>query len=483
MGSPGVVPICRNAGCPNPRPARKRKVFTFHVISPESFYVLRKIGAPVALGPETGHTDRVKTRGAGRWLGGAALLWAAAAAAADPAANVILFIGDGMGPEHVAAARCYKGAPLCFEKFPHSAVVDTDSLDGLTDSAAAASAIATGTRVSMWTYGDRVGSPLPTILEHFLGNGRRAGLVTTDYLTAATPAAFATHAYDRGDTAQIAEDYLRRIRPHVLLGGGGYDLDPESAWDAGFDVVTNAAELAAVDPAGTEYLCGQFGAGQMDYEYDGIGDEPHLRDMTATALAVLEQEPAGFFLMVEGANVDHAAHGWDLDRLIPEMLELDAAVQVAVDWAGSRTDTLIVVTADHETGGLSVVADNGEGVLPDVEWTDTWHTRTPVGSWAWGPGSERVSGSMANTNTFRVLRDSAGLQPFCLRPPLEEPAPQPPKWAAAPGDVVRIEYTDRIEPQDWQPLGTVTAATPFVAIDDTNAWPQAQRYYRAVAVP
>ena len=127
-------------------------------------------------------------------------------------------------------------------------------------------------------------------------------------------------------------------------------------------------------------------------------------------------------------------------------------------------------------------------VVPGARWAprrtrSASATRTPVGSWAWGPGSERVAGAMANTNTFRVLRDSAGLQPFCLRPPLEEPAPQPPKWAAAPGDVVRIEYTDRIEPQDWQPLGTVTAATPYVAIDDTNAWPQAQRYYRAVAVP
>lgn len=424
----------------------------------------------------------MNARGAGRWLGGAALL-CAAAAAADPAANVILFIGDGMGPEHVAAARCFKGAPLCFEEFPQSALVDTDSLDGLTDSSAGATAIATGTRVSMWTYGERVSSPLPTILEYFRANGRRTGLATTDYLTAATPAAFATHAYDRDDTAQIAEDHLRLTRPNVLLGGGGYDLDPESAWAAGYDVVTNAAELAEVDPAATPFLCGQFGPGQMAYEYDGIGDQPHLRDMTAAALAVLEQEPAGFFLMVEGANGDHASHNWDLDRMVPEILELDAAVQTAVDWANARTDTLIVVTADHETGGLTVTADNGEGVLPDVEWTDTWHTQTPVGCWAWGPGSERVAGFMANTNTFRVLRDSAGLQPFFLRPPPDEPGQQPPKWAAAPGDVMRIEYTDRLDPQNWQPLGTTTAATPYVAIDDTNAWPQAQRFYRAVAVP
>lgn len=441
-------------------------------------------GPAVARGAEAGHCSGMKARGTWRRLGGAAALWwTAAAAAADPAANVILFIGDGMGTEHVAAARCFKGAPLGFEDFPHAALVDTDSLDGLTDSAAAATAIATGTRVSTWTYGERVSSPLPTILEYFRANGRRTGLVTTDYLTSATPAAFATHAYDRGDTAQIAADYLRLRQPNVLLGGGGYDLDPESAGEAGYDVVTNAAELAEVDPAATTFLSGQFGAGQMAYETDGIGDQPHLRDMTAAALAVLEQEPAGFFLMVEGANVDHASHAWNLVRLVPEMLELDAAVQVAADWASNRTDTLIVVTADHETGGLTVTADNGTGILPDVEWTDTWHTQTPVGCWAWGPGSERVAGFMANTNTFRVLRDSAGLQPFFLRPPLEEPAQYPPRWAAAPGDVLRIEYADGLDSQNWQPLGTATAATPYVAIDDTNVWPQAQRYYRAVAVP
>ena len=92
-----------------------------------------------------------------------ASFWAAAAVAApgDRAANVILFIGDGMGPEHVAAARCFKGAPLCFEEFPHFALVDTDSLGGLTDSSAAATAIATGSRVEWYTYGDRSGGRLP----------------------------------------------------------------------------------------------------------------------------------------------------------------------------------------------------------------------------------------------------------------------------------------------------------------------------------
>lgn len=405
------------------------------------------------------------------------------AAAGDRAANVILFIGDGMGMEHVKAARYFKGEPLCFENFPHFALVDTDCLSGLTDSAAGATAIATGKRVDWYTYGNRSSNQLPTVLEYFQGKGKRAGLVTTDYMTAATPAAFATHAYDRDDSDQVALDYLGDIKPNVLLGGGGHSLTVEDAAAAGFAVATDFDGLAALDPAATDYLSGQFGGGQMPYEYDGIGDFPHLREMTSVALSVLEQEPSGFFLMVEGANIDHAAHGNDLPRMIPEALEFDAAVQVALDWATNRNDTFILVTADHETGGLSVTGDQGAGNDPEVEWATVGHTQTPVGCWAWGPGSERVDGSMANTNTFHALRDASLLQTFCLGTHVDEDGWQSPVWASAPGDVFRIEYADDLETAEWTPLGVATAATESVFIVDTNDWPQAQRFYRAAALP
>lgn len=401
----------------------------------------------------------------------------------DRAANVILFIGDGMGLEHVKAARYFKGAPLCFEDFPHTASVDTDSLGGLTDSSAAGTAIATGSRVWRGTFGDRSNGQLPSVLEYFQGKGKRTGLVTTDQMTGATPASFATHAAGRDDLAVIASNYLVDIRPDLLLGGGGRGMDPLSAQAAGYAVVTNAAELAALDPAAVTFLSGQFGEGPMAYEVDGVGDEPHLRDMTVFALAVLEQDPDGFFLMVEGANIDYASHDWRLDRMIGEALELDAAVQAALDWAGSRTDTLIFVTADHETGGMTVQANNGAGNLPSVVWTDTWHTQTPVGSWARGPGSERVRNAMLNTDSFHVMRDAALLQTYALAPPPDGPAAGPPLWAAAAGDVFRIEYADQLHPPDWQPLGLATALTDSVTVADTNAWPRGQRFYRAVALP
>ena len=405
------------------------------------------------------------------------------AAAGDRAANVILFIGDGMGLEHVKAARYFKGEPLCFENFPHFALVDTDCLSGLTDSAAGATAIATGTRVAYSTYGDRNSNQLPTVLEYFQTKGKRTGLVTTDYMTAATPAAFATHAYERDDSGQVALDYLVATKPNVLLGGGGHSLTVEDAAAAGFAVVADFAELAAVDPAATEYLSGQFGEGPMPYESDGLGDFPHLSEMTSVALSILEREPAGFFLMVEGAHIDHAAHENDLARMIPEALEFDAAVQVALDWATNRSDTLILATADHETGGLVVLSDQGSGNEPEVEWTTGDHTQTPVGCWAWGPGSERVGGAMANTNTFHALRDASLLRTFGLGAQADGDGHLALIWAAAPGDAFRVEYSDVLDPADWQPLGVATAAAESVSIVDTNDWPQAQRFYRAVAVP
>ncbi len=431
------------------------------------------------------YTTRVKSNRVGWCLGLVACLWTGVAWAAmgDRAVNVILFIGDGMGMEQVKAARLYQGAPLCFETFPNFALVDTLCRGGqITDSAAGSTAIATGTRVDRDTYGDRSKGQLPTILEYYKGKGKRTGLVTTDAMTAATPAAFATYAMDRNDKVQIASNYLFQTRPNVLLGGGGFEMTPELAAMEGYVVVSNVEELADVDLAATSHLSGQFGVGQMPYEWDGIGDFPHLWEMTVATLTLLEQESHGFFLLVEGANIDHAAHDMDLLRLIPEMMAFNEAVQVALNWASNRTDTLILVTADHETRGLRVLADNGAGNLPDVEWTDDWHTDTPVGCWAWGPGSERVNESTANTNTFFALRDAALLKTVCIGTREGEEHPTP-VWAAAPFDTFRIEYSDSIESPEWKPLGVGTASSDSFYLADTNVWPQAQRFYRATAVP
>ena len=153
--------------------------------------------------------------------------WYESASAPKRPTNVILFIGDGMGPEQVKAASHYAGGPLSFERLPYHGRAMTwpasNPLD-VTDSAAAATAMATGMKVSNGVLSVAIpgdGRPLPTILEQFKQMGRSTGLVTTTYITHATPAAFAAHVASRDKHDLIAQDYLQRTRPDVMLGGGG----------------------------------------------------------------------------------------------------------------------------------------------------------------------------------------------------------------------------------------------------------------------
>ena len=129
----------------------------------------------------------------------------------------------------------------------------------------------------------------------------------------------------------------------------------------------------------------------------------HLREMTAAALDILDNDADGFFMMVEGGRIDHAGHTGNIQDNVFETLEFAAAVQEAIDWAGVRTDTLIVVTADHETGGLSIVLNKGQGNFPDVDWTGGGgHTGVNVPIYAWGANAETVGGIMDNTDLFEL---------------------------------------------------------------------------------
>ncbi|MEE8308111.1 MAG: alkaline phosphatase, partial [Gammaproteobacteria bacterium] len=125
--------------------------------------------------------------------------------------------------------------------------------------------------------------------------------------------------------------------------------------------------------------------------------------MTATALSILDNDPDGFFLMVEGGRIDHAGHGNDIQRNVLETVEFANTVQVAMDWAAGRTDTLILVSADHETGGLTVLENNGFGALPTVEWSSGSHTGVNVPVYGWGVNAKMISGVMDNTEMFAVV--------------------------------------------------------------------------------
>ncbi len=314
-----------------------------------------------------------------------------------------------MGFEQVKAAGMYAhGTPgtLPFEAFPHRAEMTTHSADSpVTDSAAAATALATGRKVdngviSLARPGG--GGELETLLEHFRDRGRRTGLVTTADVTHATPAAFGAHRPSRNDLSGIFADYLTVTRPNVLFGGTGAGIPATSVAEAGYALVTDRAGMQALDPEAVAMVCGRFGEDHLPYEYDGLGALPRLSEMTASALSMLGNRAEGFFLMVEGGRIDHAGHVNDIGRNVLETVGFSHTVRVVTDWARGRSDTLVLVTADHETGGLKVLQNNGRGSLPTVSWSTTGHTDARVPVYAWGANARNVSGVLDNTDLFGI---------------------------------------------------------------------------------
>lgn len=336
--------------------------------------------------------------------------------------HVIFMIGDGMGFEQVKAAALFlngKEGTLSFESWPYKAEVSTFSASSeVTDSAASATAMATGHKVNNGVISRAIpgdDAPLETLLERFAAMGRSTGLVTNTEITHATPAAFGAHSVERSRNPNIAECYLNQTRPNVLFGGGK-TLKADAALAAGYTVVTDRQSLRKLDTESVTHAAGLFGEGHMPYEYDYFVKKdlkydslPHLSEMAAVALSILDNNQQGFFLMIEGGKIDHAGHGNNLEQNIYETIEFSRTVGLVMEWARERQDTLLVVTADHETGGLRVVCGNGKGSLPTVTWSTKGHTPTNVPAYAWGVGAHRVVGVLDNTQWFRIC---LGLDPL-----------------------------------------------------------------------
>ncbi len=345
--------------------------------------------------------------------------------------NIIFMIGDGMGFEQVKAGSYYaSGEPnkLSFQSLPHFGQLTTKSANNaVTDSAAAGTALATGQKVNNEVISTAIpgdSSELKTLLEYFRDSGKVTGLVTTVYITHATPAAFGAHETSRDNYDKIADDYRLQTKPNVLLGSDGIALEDDgkikehgvtvSEFEAaGYTAVTDRAGLLGIDPNMTKYLLGYFdtpeSSGYMPYE-PYPSNLPHLSEMAATALDILDNEPNGFFLMIEGGKIDEAGHDKDLIHNIGETIEFSNTVQVVLDWAKKEgnKDTLIIVTADHETGGLKVTKNNGTGVLPNVTWSTKDHTGANVPVYAQGENAYLISGVMDNTDMFFVCTCTPG---------------------------------------------------------------------------
>ncbi len=294
---------------------------------------------------------------------------------AGQAKNIILMIGDGMGPAHIQVTWLYAtrqlGKNLVMTEVMdngRTAYMVNDTADStVTESAAAATQMATGVKVLAKSIGiGPDGKVLKTILEMAKDKGKATGLVTTSKITDATPAAFVAHVEHRSDEMRIA-DQLVKSGVNILFGGGKDFFVPESekgkrkdgknllieAKGNRYAVAETAEEMKS---AQGDKILGIFNQGFMNFEIDRKGStEPSLAEMTAKALGVLGKKEQGFFLMVEGGRIDHAAHYYDIGSVISDTLAFDEAVKVAYDFQKANPDTLLIITADHETGGLVVL--------------------------------------------------------------------------------------------------------------------------------
>lgn len=326
---------------------------------------------------------------------------------------VILMIGDGMGKMQLDAASLFAHGEvggLHLQTLPVHGEIVTGNLSGITDSAAAATTMATGVRTWNGSIGlDRDDQPVETVVELARRLGRSAGIVTTALLPHATPGGFSAHDPSRSDYVGVANDQALEVRPDVMLGGGSAYFDPPgdgshrsegdlvaSLRGAGYQVVRTGAELAAADPASGGQLLGLFASEHMAYVQDRAPEttEPTLEQMSLAALRFLDTDPDGFFLMIEGARIDMAGHGNDLARNVGETLAFDEAVRAVTAWAEGRDEVTLLVTADHECGGMQILEPRPAGELPVVSWRWGQHTNARVTVDGLGPGSEVFDGQV-----------------------------------------------------------------------------------------
>jgi len=328
--------------------------------------------------------------------------------------NIILLIGDGMGIAHLNAAMSVSSQPLNLVSFPYSGFSVTFSSDNyVTDSAAGGTAISAGEKTNNGMIGVRPDSSrLLLITEILKEKGFSTGAVSTSAITHATPASFVAHNSGRGNYEDIASDFLSGTLD-VFIGGGknhfalrkdGKDLTTDLK-NMGYEVVFTEEEMVnSTSPK----LAGLLADEHLPTVTEGRTGL--LEKMTAKAIEVLSADEDGFFLMVEGSMIDWGAHANDIEYVVSETIDFDKAVGVALKYARENGNTLVVVTADHETGGLTIPSGDLNEKTIGTNFSTTGHSGVMVPIFSYGPGAEKLSGIHDNTFFFNTFLEALGLQ-------------------------------------------------------------------------
>ena len=334
------------------------------------------------------------------------LAFSAALNAAPPPRNVIFLIGDGMGPAHVTLMRELRGNQFNVGRMRLVAMHSTASADSkVTDSAAGATAFASGAKTNNRALGiDAAGNKLDTVLEQAEKLEKSTGVVTTAKFFDATPAAFLAHVKDRSEHGAIVSQMLDS-HTELIVGTGieasgknGVPSFGPLAKKTGYTLITSKDKVKAASLPAWVALPTQA----HDLDQPGL----ELPTLTEWAIGLLKADPDGFFLVVEHEGIDSSSHDNDGEDLKTSLQSFDQAVGVALDFAAANGDTLVLVTGDHETGGLRLVEAMGK---VEVAWSIKNHTAVDIPLFAFGPGLDDIKSFVENIEIGKAL--SRLLQP------------------------------------------------------------------------
>ena len=339
--------------------------------------------------------------------------------------NIIFMIGDGMGLAQASLTQIEnKYAPTAFDRAQNVALQKTYSANNrVTDSAASGTALATGYKTNNSTLGQTPdGTPVESIIAKAEKVGYASGVVVTCYVNHATPAAFYAHRESRNDNEGIITDFMASDLD-VVFGGGTRFFNEhftkqnknyvDELKAKGYNVLSEQSEMASVSEGN---VVGLFAETNIPLMRNGRGD--YLPKATAKALEILtnnveKQGKEGFVLMVEGSQIDGEGHGNNIEGVLAETRDFAAAMNVAMDYADAHPGTLVVVTGDHETGGLSIPSNKTDFTLPEsgisYGFSTTGHTGIMLPIYLYGTGADRINGIMENTELSQALQRMIGV--------------------------------------------------------------------------
>ena len=320
--------------------------------------------------------------------------------------NIILMIGDGMGVDHIFAGITANGGKLFLDNFKHAGFSKTQSADKfITDSAAGATALSAGVHTYNGALGvDANSKPVKNIVEEAVDKKLATGLVSTSAITHATPAAFIAHQGKRSTYEAIAADFLKTDIDVFIGGGYKHFTNREDKRNLADELKEKGYQVLQDIHAISQVKSGKL-AGLTAPEHNGRLDERGnlLPVATQTAINILSNNKKGFFLMVEGSMIDWGGHANNTTYVVEEMLDFDRSIGVALEFAARNRETLVIITADHETGGMSITGGNLDTGMVKGSYNTTGHTAVMVPVFAFGPGAQEFSGIMNNTDIHKKM--------------------------------------------------------------------------------